>query len=423
MLRDHPVVGGGLAGFKQSVAPYRNGIYTEDLIYPHNIVLNFWTETGLLGLAAFAWLFVQVVRTAWSGWRDGSPPWCSLQLGILLALVGILVHGLVDVPYLKNDLSLEFLGAPGTQLGRPPRDAGAPRELMRRRNAWLPWIRVTITFSRSSSGSSWRITTASTSTQFRFQAASRPPLDPIWWRHPSWSSSSSSRSPSTGCIESDVAGHCWTVLFVVFGASILAGSVMLALMLLYRGFSFARLVLLYTVVAALILMVLGRVILRQVLIRQQRQGVGTERVLVVGTGAGSDLLIHRMMMFPQYGYTVCGVLDDRMDPGTSFAGTLVVGRVSELPAQVAAQRIDQVFLAIPGATHGQLLHLIKTCEDLNVDFRMLPDLFEIITTRMEADVVDGIPLVGIRRSQVGRALDSSRSAPSTWSPGPSFLLS
>ncbi len=188
--------------------------------------------------------------------------------------------------------------------------------------------------------------------------------------------------------------------FAVFGASILAGSVTLALMSLYRGFSFARLVLLYTVIVALILMVLGRVILRQVLIRQQRQGVGTERVLVVGTGAGSDLLIHRMMMFPQYGYSVCGVLDDRLDPGTSFAGTSVVGRVSELPAQVAAQRIDQVFLAIPGATHEQLLHLIKTCEDLNVDFRMLPDLFEIITTRMEADVVDGIPLVGIRRSQV-----------------------
>ncbi len=108
LLRDHPVFGAGLAGFKKSVAPYRAGVYTEDLIYPHNIVLNFWTETGLLGLAAFAWLFVQAVRTAWRGWRDGTAPWCAVQLGILLALVGIIVHGLVDVPYLKNDLSLEF---------------------------------------------------------------------------------------------------------------------------------------------------------------------------------------------------------------------------------------------------------------------------------------------------------------------------
>jgi hypothetical protein len=31
-----------------------------------------------------------------------------LQLGILLMVVGIVVHGLVDVPYWKNDLSLEF---------------------------------------------------------------------------------------------------------------------------------------------------------------------------------------------------------------------------------------------------------------------------------------------------------------------------
>jgi exopolysaccharide biosynthesis polyprenyl glycosylphosphotransferase len=31
---------------------------------------------------------------------------------------------------------------------------------------------------------------------------------------------------------------------------------------------------------------------------------------------------------------------------------------------------------------------------------MLPDLFEIITTRVSADVVDGIPLLGVRRSQV-----------------------
>jgi len=74
--------------------------------------------------------------------------------------------------------------------------------------------------------------------------------------------------------------------------------------------------------------------------------------------------------------------------------------VAELPAQVRAQGVDQVFLALPGASHEEMLHLIKTCDDLQVDFRMLPDVFEIITTRVSADVVDGIPLVGVRRSQV-----------------------
>ena len=189
-------------------------------------------------------------------------------------------------------------------------------------------------------------------------------------------------------------------LFAVIGGCVLSGLVTAALMSLYRGFLYSRLVLTYTVVASLVLMGVGRLILRQLIIAQQRRGIGAERVLVVGTGTGSELLIHRMTMFPQYGYRVCGVLDDRLEAGSRFAGTSVLGRVAELPQQVAAQQIDQVFLALTGASHDELLRLIKTCDELEVDFRMLPDLFEIITTRVSADVVDGIPLLGVRRSQV-----------------------
>jgi O-antigen ligase len=109
MLQDHPLFGTGLSGFSRTINPYRNvSGYTDQLIYPHNILLNFWTETGLLGLAAFVWILVQAARLAWRGWRAGSPAWRPLQLGVLLALVGMVIHGLVDVPYWKNDLSLEF---------------------------------------------------------------------------------------------------------------------------------------------------------------------------------------------------------------------------------------------------------------------------------------------------------------------------
>ena len=109
MLRDHPLFGGGLSGFKQAIAPY--GIRqsaAEDVMYPHNIVLNAWTETGIAGLVAFGWLLLQAVRVSLAGWRDAEPDWRPLYLGVLLAIGGIIVHGLVDVPYWKNDLSVEF---------------------------------------------------------------------------------------------------------------------------------------------------------------------------------------------------------------------------------------------------------------------------------------------------------------------------
>lgn len=189
-------------------------------------------------------------------------------------------------------------------------------------------------------------------------------------------------------------------LFAIIGACVVAGLVALALMSLDRGFSYSRLVLVYTIAATFILIALNRLILRQAVLIRTRRGIGTDRVLIVGTGTGSELLIHRMTMFPQYGYRVCGILDDRLEAGELFAGVRVIGKVDQLPDRVREAQATQVFIALPGADHETLLHLIKTCEDLQVDFRMLPDLFEIITTRVSADVIDGIPLVGVRRSQL-----------------------
>jgi O-antigen ligase len=108
MLRDHPIFGAGLSGFGSAIAPYWNANHPDRFTYPHNIVLNFWTESGLLGLAAFAWIFVAAFLLARRGQRHAPNEWRVVNLGVMLALVAVLVHGLVDVPYWKNDLSLEF---------------------------------------------------------------------------------------------------------------------------------------------------------------------------------------------------------------------------------------------------------------------------------------------------------------------------
>jgi putative inorganic carbon (HCO3(-)) transporter len=129
MLRHYPITGAGLAGFETRLGPYWNATHTDRFIYPHNLVLNFWSATGLLGLAAFGWLLYAAFRVSWRGWTTDDRPWRAIQLGVLLALVGIIIHGLVDVPYFKNDLSLEFwalLGVSwaglhwGAQAGRQP---------------------------------------------------------------------------------------------------------------------------------------------------------------------------------------------------------------------------------------------------------------------------------------------------------------
>lgn len=108
MLQHHILFGGGLSGFGAALAPYWNANHIDRFIYPHNEVLTFWSETGLLGLAAFVWLMVTGFMQTWRGWRIQGSAWRPVELGVLLALVAVVVHGLVDVPYFKNDLSFEF---------------------------------------------------------------------------------------------------------------------------------------------------------------------------------------------------------------------------------------------------------------------------------------------------------------------------
>lgn len=109
LLEQRPLLGAGLSGFQERVAPFYARTQTSaNFIDPHNIVLNFWVETGLLGLVAIIWIFVSTFRVSWLGWRRGGDEWRPYHLGVLLAMVAVVVHGMVDVPYFKNDLSLEF---------------------------------------------------------------------------------------------------------------------------------------------------------------------------------------------------------------------------------------------------------------------------------------------------------------------------
>ena len=122
MLRDHPLFGAGLSGFTERLGPYWNATHIDRFIDPHNIVLNFWSETGTLGVVAFGWILVTAFLLSWRGWRRWSADWQPIHLGVFLALVAVVIHGLIDVPYFKNDLSLEFwtlLGFTwaGTRLG------------------------------------------------------------------------------------------------------------------------------------------------------------------------------------------------------------------------------------------------------------------------------------------------------------------
>lgn len=102
----HFVLGTGIRQFFRKIQkPFYNPKQMERLIYPHNIFLNFWTEIGLFGLLGAAGLVGVLFTVSYKWYRLGN----KLAGATLLAgLVVLIVHGLIDVPYFKNDLAMEW---------------------------------------------------------------------------------------------------------------------------------------------------------------------------------------------------------------------------------------------------------------------------------------------------------------------------
>lgn len=104
LLSAQPLFGSGLAGFPDTYDVYRLPSHVELLQYAHNIFLDFWVQLGLLGLLWIVSTLSLFFRTAGKLFQS-SKEYVGPLIGVMTAVV---VYGLVDVPYFKNDLSVLF---------------------------------------------------------------------------------------------------------------------------------------------------------------------------------------------------------------------------------------------------------------------------------------------------------------------------
>jgi O-antigen ligase len=112
MIRDHPLLGVGLDNF---LYQYRSryilpSAWQEpNLSHPHNLLLEFWTRLGVLGVGTLAWVEIRFFRRAWRLYRrlpEGDQR--ALALGAMGGMVNVLSHGLVDNGFFVIDLAYAF---------------------------------------------------------------------------------------------------------------------------------------------------------------------------------------------------------------------------------------------------------------------------------------------------------------------------
>lgn len=112
MILEHPLVGVGPDNFlylyrTRYVLP--SAWQELNLSHPHNVLLDFWTRTGLLGLGAFGVTAAAFFRRARDLWlRASDPDTRALAAGLLGSMAGALAHGLIDNVYFLVDLAFVY---------------------------------------------------------------------------------------------------------------------------------------------------------------------------------------------------------------------------------------------------------------------------------------------------------------------------
>jgi len=115
-----------------------------------------------------------------------------------------------------------------------------------------------------------------------------------------------------------------------------------------------------------------------------RFGVGSHRVLVIGKDAVTQSITDEIKDRPSLGYQIVKVLPD-ID-------------MAKVESAVGNPAIDDVILANPDFPREKVIELINFCEDKQLNFKFVPNLFQTLTTNIDVDTLAAMPIIELRHT-------------------------
>jgi exopolysaccharide biosynthesis polyprenyl glycosylphosphotransferase len=190
--------------------------------------------------------------------------------------------------------------------------------------------------------------------------------------------------------------------WMVASGTVIAMSIVI-LYAFFQRFAPSRLVFIIAIPTIIALLILKRIIVRVVRERLWSRGIGVDRVVVVGSGKAGQRLLQWLLSQPQLGYEVVGFVDDSPEPPQLTIATpngvvrpLYLGRSAELPGIVDERQVDEVIIALPPTEHERMLSIVDECRSRDVEFKLVPDLFEMALDKVNIHEVAGMPLIGLK---------------------------
>jgi O-antigen ligase len=113
LLLESPLLGIGLGEYESAYIQRATELlghapFEPVRLHSHNLYMETWLNAGFLGFIAFMWIVFSTLIHAKKIATTLSDDVRQIMVAVSMMLIYILLHGLIDVPFWKNDLALLF---------------------------------------------------------------------------------------------------------------------------------------------------------------------------------------------------------------------------------------------------------------------------------------------------------------------------
>ncbi len=195
-------------------------------------------------------------------------------------------------------------------------------------------------------------------------------------------------------------------LINVIKANTLGALIFMMILYLINEPDFSRQMIFIFWVVCICLETAVRNIMRALMVFWWKRGYNIKYVLLVGYSTSAESYINKILLNPQWGYVIRGILDDNIERGTEYKGIKVLGTIDNLPLILPENKLDEIAITLSLGQYGRLKEIVNLCEKSGVHTKFIPDYAGIIPNRPYTEDIQGLPVINIRHVPLTNTLNA-----------------
>jgi Undecaprenyl-phosphate glucose phosphotransferase len=129
----------------------------------------------------------------------------------------------------------------------------------------------------------------------------------------------------------------------------------------------------------------------------RKKGYNIKHILLVGYSRAAEEYISKIKSNPEWGFEICGILDNHVPKEAVYKGVRVIGNIECLSSILHDNQLDEISITLSLSDYDMLEDIVNICEKTGVHTKFIPDYNSVIPSRPYFEDMDGLAVVNIRR--------------------------